>query len=276
MTITTAPTTPSAPPQLKANHRAMWASGDYPSMVEELVAPLGPVLVDALGINAGERVLDVAAGTGSAAVVAAARGADVTASDLTPELLSAGRTRHGDVVRWTRGDAEDLPFLDGDFDVVMSAIGIMFAPFHQTAASELVRVTRPGGRIGVLSWTPAGFIGQLFAAMKPFAPPPPEGATPPPRWGDPEHVGGLLAGSVTDLAFTTGALPVGIFGEPGSFREYFKARYGPTIAVYKRHADDPVATAELDAALDEAAARFTAADGSMAWEYVVATGTRTA
>jgi len=273
MTITTAPTT-AAPPQLKANHRAMWASGDYPSMVEELVAPLGPVLVDTLGIGAGERVLDVAAGTGSAAIVAAARGADVTASDLTPELLEAGRAVHGDVVRWTRADAEDLPFLTGDFDVVMSAIGVMFAPFHKAAASELVRVVRPGGRVGVLSWTPGGFIGQLFAAMKPFAPPAPEGAQPPPRWGDPEHVTALLGGSISDLAFATGALPVGIFGERDAFREYFKARYGPTIAVYKRHADDPAATAELDAALDEAASRFTAADGSMEWEYVVATGTR--
>ncbi|HEX2124956.1 MAG TPA: class I SAM-dependent methyltransferase, partial [Thermoleophilaceae bacterium] len=128
--------------ELKARHRAMWASGDYPSMVETWLFPLGPRLVEACGIAPGIRVLDVAAGTGNASIPAAARGAAVTASDLTPELLQAGRRRaeaEGLELDWVEADAENLPFDDEAFDVVMSAIGAMFAPRHQAAADELVR-----------------------------------------------------------------------------------------------------------------------------------------
>ena len=154
--------------ELKARHRAMWASGDYPSMVETFLLPLGPRLVDAAGIGRGMRVLDVAAGTGNASLPAAARGADVTASDLTPELLDAGRRRaeaQGLDIEWVEADAERLPFEDESFDVVMSAIGAMFAPHHQATADELVRVCRPGGTIALLSWTPEGMIGDLFRTM---------------------------------------------------------------------------------------------------------------
>jgi len=162
--------------ELKARHRALWASGDYPSMVDTFLLPLGPRLVDACGIGPGMRVLDVAAGTGNASLPAARRGAEVTASDLTPELLDAGRRRaeaEGLELDWVEADAEALPFEDASFDVVMSAIGAMFAPHHQAAADELVRVCRPGCTIGLLSWTPEGMIGSLFRTMKPFAPPPP-------------------------------------------------------------------------------------------------------
>src|SRR5215218_670153 len=151
--------------ELKTRHRAMWASGDYPSMVETFLLPLGPRLVEASGVRAGMRVLDVAAGTGNASLRAARRGADVTASDLTPELLEAGRLRaeaDGLDLDWVEADAEDLPFPDESFDVVVSAIGAMFAPHHQAAADELVRVCRPGGTIGMLNWTPEGTIGSLF------------------------------------------------------------------------------------------------------------------
>ena len=121
-------------PELKARHRAMWASGDYPSMVETWLLPLGPRLVEACGIGPGMRVLDVAAGTGNASIPAARAGADVTASDLTPELLDAGRRRAqaaGVAITWVQADAEDLPFDDESFDVVISSIGAMFAPHHQ-------------------------------------------------------------------------------------------------------------------------------------------------
>src|SRR5215213_127655 len=134
-------TTTVADTELKARHRTMWASGDYPSMVETFLTPLGPRLVEACGIEAGQRVLDVGAGTGNASIPAAARGAHVTASDLTPELLEAGRRRTSLDLEWVEADAEALPFADESFDVVMSAIGVMFAPHHADAANELVRVT---------------------------------------------------------------------------------------------------------------------------------------
>src|SRR5215210_4584845 len=161
---------------LKARHRAMWASGNYPSMVETFLLPLGPRLVEACGIGPGKKVLDVAAGTGNASIVAAQTGADVTASDLTPELLEAGRARaetEGVTLEWAEADAENLPFDDESYDVVMSSIGAMFAPRHQEVADELVRVCKPGGTIALLSWTPEGMIGALFRTMGPFAPPPP-------------------------------------------------------------------------------------------------------
>ena len=129
--------------ELKAKHRAMWASGDYPAMVETFLTPLGPRLVEACAIGHGTRVLDVAAGTGNASIPAAQRGAHVTASDLTPELLEAGRRRTTLDLDWVEADAEALPFADESFEVVMSAIGVMFAPHHADAAGELVRVCEP-------------------------------------------------------------------------------------------------------------------------------------
>ena len=143
--------------ELKQRHRKMWASGDYPSMVETFLLPLGPRLVEAAGIGPGLKVLDVAAGTGNASIVAAEKGAEVTASDLTPELFEAGRERAkaaGVELEWVEADAENLPFEDESFDVVMSSIGAMFAPHHQDVADQLVRVCRPGGTIALLSWTP--------------------------------------------------------------------------------------------------------------------------
>src|SRR3954463_11871497 len=181
--------------ELKTRHRKMWASGDYASMVETFLLPLGPRLVQALGIGPGMKVLDVAAGTGNASIVAAQTGAEVTASDLTPELLDAGRVRAavaGVNLEWAEADAEPLPFADESFDVVMSSIGAMFAPHHQDVADELVRVCRPGGTVGMLSWTPEGMIGSPFRPMGPFAPAPPPGAQPPPLWGSEDHVRELL------------------------------------------------------------------------------------
>src|SRR3954467_2275162 len=133
--------TTSADQELKGRHRAMWASGDYPTMVETFLLPLGPVLVEACDVGPGQRVLDVAAGTGNASIPAAQAGAHVTASDLTPELLDAGRRRaEAAGVARHRGeaDAEQLPFDDESFDVVMSSIGAMFAPHHQLVADELI------------------------------------------------------------------------------------------------------------------------------------------
>ncbi len=258
---------------LKAKHRAMWASGDYPTLASDLVWPLGSRLVEALDVHAGERVLDVAAGTGNAAIPAALRGAVVTASDLTPELFGAGHRKAqeaGATLEWVPADAEALPFADDAFDVVMSCIGAMFAPHHERSAAELVRVTRSGGRIGVLSWTPSGFIGRMFAAMKPFNAALPAGAQPAPLWGDEQHVRGLFGERVTDIRATRATVRIERFADGEEFRTYFASHYGPTIAVYNRNADDPERTAALDDALrtlgDDAIS-----DHAMEWEYLLFT-----
>jgi SAM-dependent methyltransferase len=261
---------------LKARHRAMWALGDYPAVASEVIPELGAILVQACGVRSGDRVLDVAAGSGNAAIPAALAGASVVASDLTPELFDTGRAQaaqRGVEVEWMQADAEMLPFADGEFDAVLSCVGVMFAPHHQAAADELVRVCRPGGSIGVLSWTPEGFIGQMFTAMKPYAPPPPPGAQPPPLWGREDHVRALLGDRVTDVAARRQTMTVDRFGEPSAWRDYFKANYGPTIAVYRAIADDPDRTAALDRELEELAQRHDRGSGTtvMDWEYLLLT-----
>ncbi|APE15642.1 SAM-dependent methyltransferase [Mycobacterium sp. WY10] len=239
----------SADRALKAKHRALWASGDYPSVAVELVGALGPELVKAVGVGPGQRVLDVAAGSGNASIPAAEAGASVTASDLTPELFDAGRriaVAHGVELEWVEADAEALPFADNDFDVVLSCLGAMFAPHHQATADELVRVCRPGGTIGMINWTPQGFIGQLFATMKPYAAPPPPGASPPPLWGDEDHVRELFGNNVIDLTLRRQTVLMEHSPSPVEFREYWKRNYGPTIAAYAFNKDQPERVADLD------------------------------
>lgn len=263
--------------ELKSRHRTMWAWGDYPRLTEDLILSLGPTLVDAAGVSRGQRVLDVAAGSGNAAIPAAQSGAAVVASDLTPELLAAGEQRAsglGVTLDWEVADAEALPYADAEFDAVLSCVGVMFAPRHPAAADELVRVTRPGGTLGLLSWTPSGFIGQMFATMKPYAPPPPPGAQPPPLWGDVDHVTSLLGDRVTDLEARTGTLQVDAFETPEDFRDYFKAYYGPTIGVYRNVADQPGRVADLDRELAALARRHWRPGGAMHWEYLLVTARR--
>ena len=270
-------TTPDS--ELKARHRAMWASGDYPSMVETFLLPLGPRLVEACGIGPGMRVLDVAAGTGNASLPAAQAGAEVIASDLTPELLEAGRGRAdaaGVSLEWVEADAERLPFEDGSFDVSMSSIGAMFAPHHQEVANELARVTRPGGTIGLISWTPEGMIGALFRTMAPFAPPPPPGAQPPPLWGSEEHLTSLFDGRADFGTLRRDVLEVTAFARPHDYGEHFKARYGPTIAA-RANAARAGRETEFDEALDEFCDEWNRGTGDAArfeMEYLLAVGTR--
>jgi SAM-dependent methyltransferase len=269
-------TTPRlADAELKARHRAMWASGDYPQMVETFLLPLGPRLVDACGIRAGDRVLDVAAGTGNAAIPAAQRGAHVVASDLTPELLEVGRRRAqaaGVELDWVPADAEALPFDDGDFDVVMSSIGAMFAPHHEAVADELVRVCRPGGTIGLLSWTPEGMLGALFRTMKPFAPPPPPGAQSPPLWGSEAHLDELFGDRVQWRSRSRDVLAITAFERPRDYGEHFKAYYGPTIAA-RRNAERNGEAEAFDHALDRFSEEWHH-DGRFEKEYLLAVGTR--
>lgn len=276
-TIDTVDTTTDADRGLKARHRTMWGTlGDYPAVASDLIAELGPTLVAATGIGPGDRVLDVAAGAGNVAVPAALAGADVVASDLAPELFVAGReyaAREGVSLSWEEGDAEALPYADDTFDAVTSCVGVMFAPRHRQAAGELLRVCRPGGRIGLISWTPEGFVGELFRAMKPYAPPPPPGAQPPPLWGDEDHVRALLGDRVTDVETRRQTVTVSTFATPESFRDYWKTVYGPTIVAYRTVADDPERTAALDRDLAAVAARYDRGTDTviMDWEYLVLT-----
>jgi SAM-dependent methyltransferase len=278
--MTTIDPATTADAELKARHRTMWGSGDYPFMVETFLLPLGPRLVEAAGITPGATVLDVAAGTGNAAIRAAERGAEVTASDLTPRLLDAGRATaeaRGLDLRWVEADAENLPFADASFDVVMSSIGVMFAPHHQAAADELVRVCRPGGTIALLSWTPEGQIGALFRTIGPFAPPPPPGVQPAPLWGSEDHLHALAGGRVQWRDLTRDHLEITAFPRARDFGEHFKAHYGPTIAA-RANAERNGRAAEFDAALDAFCDEWNRGDDSGArfeMEYLVAVGTRT-
>ena len=272
-------TTDVADLDLKAKHRLMWGNGDYPKMVDTFLLPVGQVLVDGAGIRAGSRVLDVAAGTGNAAVPAAQRGARVTASDLTPDLLAAGSRRpeaQGLDIEWVEADAEHLPFDDGAYDVVMSAIGVMFAPHHRVAADELVRVCAPGGTVALLSWTPEGMLGDLFATMKPYAAPPPPGAQPPPLWGSEQHLAELFGDRVEFHTLERDVLEITAFPHARDYGEHFKAYYGPTIAV-RANAEKDGRAGDFDEALDAFCDRWnlgTADQGRFEKEYLLAVGTR--
>jgi ubiquinone/menaquinone biosynthesis C-methylase UbiE len=259
---------------LKSKHRAMWALGDYSAVAADVVHELGPVLVQACAVGPGKRVLDVAAGSGNAEIPAALAGAEVIASDLTPELLDAGKKlaeEKGARLQWQQADAEALPYPDQDFDVVLSCVGVMFAPHHQRSADELVRVSRPGATIGLINWTPEGFIGQMFATMKPYAPPPPPGAQPPPLWGSQDHVASLFGDRITDITAERKKVQIDHFGSAEDFRDYFKANYGPTIATYRNIASDAEKVAALDNELAELARRNGGDSGTMEWEYLLFT-----
>ncbi len=224
----------------------------------------------------GDRVLDVAAGSGNAAIPAALAGASVVASDLTPELMEVGQAlaaQRGARVEWQQADAEALPYADGEFDTVLSSLGVMFAPHHQASARELLRVCRPGGTIGLVNWTPEGFVGEMFAAMKPYAPPPPPGAQPPPLWGSEDYVRELFGDSVTDVVARRQMVRVERFAQPEEFRDYFKTNYGPTVATYRAIAGDPERVAALDRDLAELARRHDHGEGrtAMDWEYLLFT-----
>ncbi len=240
------PAAEGADRELKDATRAAWALGDYHGFATETVWELGPVLVEACGISAGQRVLDVAAGTGNTAIRAAEAGATVVASDLTPENFDAGRSearRCGVELDWIEADAEALPFGDGEFDVVTSSFGAIFAPNHQTVADELVRVCRPGGRIGMLNFTPEGLSSDFFGVLAPYGPPP--SGSPPPLWGNEEHVRELFGERVESLELTRREY-VERADSPRGYCELFKETFGPVVGLYASLADQPDRLAALD------------------------------
>jgi SAM-dependent methyltransferase len=224
--------------------RTFWTLGDY-ARIAELIAPMGPALVRAAGVGPGQRVLDVGAGTGNATLPAAATGADVVGTDIAPELMAVGEhvaEERGLDVTWQEADAEDLPFPDGAFDVVLSAVGAMFAPDHAAVARELLRVCRPGGTIAMANWTPDGEVGRYFALLDRYAPAP---GPDPTAWGDPTHATRLLA----PAAVTTRRSHVRLAfdGTPAQVVPYYRAHFPPVITTFA--ALDDVQAAALEAEL---------------------------
>lgn len=217
--------------EMKQRARAMWATGDYPT-VALTIREVSDRIVRLVGIRPGEDVLDVACGNGNTTIPAAQAGGRVTGVDLTPELLQAGRVAAavaGVQIDWREGDAEALPFEDAQFDVVLSSFGCMFAPRHEVVAAEIARVLRPGGRLGLCAWTPEGTIGRFFELMSKHLPPPPAFASPPPRWGDPDHVRRLFVGSGIALQFERAIVEMRFDSVP-EMVSFYETNFGPVIA----------------------------------------------
>lgn len=256
--------------ELKKKQRATWALGEYDRIADGLTISTDQTLRVA-NIRPGERVLDLATGTGITAIAASKHGANVTGVDLTPELLAIARKKAKDDgledIDFREGDAEALPFVDASFDAVVSTCGHMFAPDQPKVAAELARVTRPGGRVVFLAWTPEGGLGGWFRITNKHVPPL-AGLASPFNWGDPEKVRQLLGSSFRDLAFTRGDCPQ--FGaSPEDIWELFSTRYGPTVrAVASLQGDAlPAFRSELLAFLQG----YRAADGKVRWgrEYLI-------
>lgn len=215
---------------LKEQARRTWAAGDYDAVAAG-IWEVGERIVRRVGVRPDDCVLDVAAGTGNAAIRAAAAGATVTALDLTPELFPAGRRRAqeaGVELQWVEGDAEALPFDDESFDVVISTFGVMFAPRHEVAAREMARVLRPGGRIGLATWVPDGTIAQLFRTVAAELPPPPF-AQPPLAWGDLAHVTALFAGTGIEPTAERDALPIDPDVAIEEATDFYINAFGPLV-----------------------------------------------
>ncbi len=195
---------------IKRGQRTMWAQGDYGEIAKS-IRPAAELLVELAGAGPGQQLLDVATGTGNVAIPAAQAGAAVTGLDITPELLDAARLRAQEAgleITFVEGDAEELPFADGAFDRVTSCFGVMFAPRQQQAAAELLRVTRPGARIAIAAWTPAGLMGQMFATISSYMPPAPAGLEPPVMWGVEDHMRGLVGSGGVALTFESHSVSV--------------------------------------------------------------------
>lgn len=264
--------------RLKAAHRAMWTMGDYDRFARATVWELGPVLVDACGITRGDRVLDVATGTGNVAIRAAMKGASVVACDLAPEHFPAGQRgarAQGVNVEWIEGDAERLPFEAGAFDVVTSCFGAMFAPDHHAVADELVRVCRPGGTIGLVSFTPEGVGGEFFALLASYAPPPPPGADSPLAWGTEEYVRERFGNRVGAFQLSRRTY-VERASSPQEYSRLFIDAFGPLVAIRASLEHAPERRAELDRRFLEAIIRWnqnrSAGPVEIAYEYLLAVG----
>jgi ubiquinone/menaquinone biosynthesis C-methylase UbiE len=253
----------------KTATREAWARGDYHRFAKATVWEVGPVLVEACAIGPGQRVLDVAAGSGNVAIRAAEAGASVVAADLTPQSFEAGRREargRGVELEWVEADAEARPFADGAFDAVTSCFGVMFVPDHGRVAAELTRVCRPGGTIGLVSFTPESLLPAFFEVFAPYMPPPPPGALPPVLWGREEHVRELFGDRVSSLRLER-RVYVERATDPAAYCALCKETFGPIVTVYESLADDPEAVAALDRSFLDFAKRSNAGRPGGAAEY---------
>jgi ubiquinone/menaquinone biosynthesis C-methylase UbiE len=235
--------------RFKTGVRQMWARGDYHAFATQTVWPVGPLLVEACGIVPGQRVLDVAAGTGNTAIRAAQTGASVIASDLTPEHFEAGRREaaaRGVSLEWIEADAEALPFEDDGFDAVTSSFGAIFAPDHAAVAREMVRVCRPGGVIGITAFKPEGVAKAFFELFGRYAPPLPAGGQPPLLWGDEAHVRELFGDRVESIEMRSGEYTERSAEGPDGYRRLFETTFGPLMALRDVLANEPGRLASFD------------------------------
>ncbi|HYJ66927.1 MAG TPA: methyltransferase domain-containing protein [Nocardioidaceae bacterium] len=261
--------------ELKTKQQKMWSSGDY-GKVAWLTVPLAEQLCESIQLRPGSTVLDVATGTGHVALAAARRFCHTTGIDYVPALVEVAEARaaaEGLDIDYRVADAENLPFSDASFDFVMSAIGVMFTADHERAARELTRVCRPEGRIGLASWTPTGFVGQLLKTVGKHVPPPP-GAKPPTRWGSEDGIRELLGDQSSELHLST-TTATQRFLSPEHFADFFVTQYGPTLKASEQLSDDGKQAFRADLiALANDANR--ANDGTLVcdWDYLVAVATR--
>ncbi|MFM0322011.1 class I SAM-dependent methyltransferase [Caballeronia glebae] len=229
---------------IKARQQATWASGDF-AVIGTTLQIVGEMLAEAIDVRAGERVLDVAAGNGNATLAAARRFAHVTSTDYVPALLEKGRARaqaEGLAVDFKVADAENLPFDDGSFDVVLSTYGAMFTPDHTRPASEMLRVAKRGGRIGMANWTPEGFIGQLFKIIGAYVPPP-AGLQSPALWGTEPHLVALFGAEAADIRCIRKYFNMR-YESSAHWLQVFRDFYGPVHRAFA--ALDPAKQADLE------------------------------
>jgi SAM-dependent methyltransferase len=217
---------------IKTRQKATWASGDF-AVIGTTVQIVGESLAEAVDVRAGERVIDVAAGNGNATLAAARRFADVTSTDYVAALLGKGKARaeaEGLNIAFEVADAEELPFANSSFDVVLSTFGVMFSPDHTRAASEMLRVVRDGGRIGLANWTPEGFIGQLFKLVGSYVPPP-AGLKSPALWGTEPHIVALFGSQASDIRCARKHFNFR-YRSSAHWIQVFREFYGPTLKAF--------------------------------------------
>jgi SAM-dependent methyltransferase len=227
MTVSTLPLARPDYAAIKGRQQQIWASGDY-HVIASLIVPISERLCDAIDLRAGERVLDVATGSGNTAIAAARRLCEVIGVDYVPELLERGRTRaaaEGLYVNFVEGDAEALPAADAAYDVVLSTVGSMFAPNQERAAQELLRACRSGGRIGLANWTPDGWVGEMLRTVGRHVPPP-TGLRSPTYWGTEDGLTELFANGIVELQATRLDF-VWRFASAQQYLDLFRTYYGP-------------------------------------------------